>query len=167
MLFLSNLVQCPFLHKCCTRQKQNAFLACHILFPSRLLCFPLSSNKNIDIWLLSESGQHWGTAHTTNHLMIHQLVVNLVLIKWSNHMGNLHLTKKEPQNYPSSPFKQATETPPQKKRNMSLPPKMGMFASNMVFLWCLLLFPWLFCTLQQVSFDKNQSKHCNKQIPQN
>lgn len=82
--------------------------------------------------------------------MIHQLVVNLVLIKWSNHMGNLHLTKKEPQNYPFNFFKNNWNTT--KKKNMSLPPKIGMFASNMVFLWCLLLFPSLFCTLQQVLY---------------
>ena len=44
-----------------------------------------------------------------------------------------------------------TETPPRKK-NMSLPQKICMFASNMVFLWCLLLFPSLFCTLQQVLY---------------
>ena len=82
--------------------------------------------------------------------MIHQLVVNLVLIKWPNHIGNLHLTKKEPQNYPFNFFKNNWNTT--KKKNMSLPPKIGMFSSNMVFLWCLLLFPSLLCTLQQVLY---------------
>ena len=81
------------------------------LLPSQLK--PKKSTCDSD----SESSQHWGTAHTTNHLMIHQLMVNLVLTKWSNHMGNLQ----------KNTTRHATT---KKKRNTSLPEKNGYVCSK-------------------------------------